>query len=114
MERRRQLLRDNLLGFDIICNVTKIVDASLQESSTCKESRPPANNGHIDRSAEDVESRLIEKPMYDGKTPVIRMFESIHSRFEEMMVPGSEGEHGMAEFRKKNKNVDWGAFWAAK
>lgn len=34
--------------------------------------------------------------------------------FAEMITPGSEGEHGMAEFRKKNKNVDWGAFWAAK
>ena len=34
--------------------------------------------------------------------------------FAEMMVPGSEGEHGMAEFRKKNKNIDWGHFWSAK
>ena len=31
--------------------------------------------------------------------------------FEEMMLPGSEGEHGMAQFRKKIKNVDWVAFW---
>lgn len=34
--------------------------------------------------------------------------------FEEMMLPGSEGEHGMAEFRKKNKKVDWASFWASK
>ncbi|KAK5167652.1 uncharacterized protein LTR77_007351 [Saxophila tyrrhenica] len=34
--------------------------------------------------------------------------------FEQMMVPGSEGEHGMAQFRKKNKNVDWGHFWSSK
>ena len=34
--------------------------------------------------------------------------------FEEMMIPGSEGEHGTGEFRKKNKKVDWGAFWASK
>jgi hydroxymethylglutaryl-CoA lyase len=32
--------------------------------------------------------------------------------FAQMMVPGSEGEHGMAEFRKKNKKIDWGQFWA--
>ncbi len=34
--------------------------------------------------------------------------------FEGMISPGSEGEHGMAEFRKKNKNVDWNQFWASK
>ena len=34
--------------------------------------------------------------------------------FMEMIMPGSEGEHGMAEFRKKNKNIDWGQFWEAK
>ena len=32
--------------------------------------------------------------------------------FAEMMLPGSEGEHGMAQFRKKIKKIDWGQFWA--
>ena len=32
--------------------------------------------------------------------------------FMEMMQPGSEGEYGMAQFRKKNKNIDWSHFWA--
>ena len=31
--------------------------------------------------------------------------------FEEMMLPGSEGEYGMSQFRKKIKNIDWGQFW---
>ncbi|KAF2216977.1 hypothetical protein CERZMDRAFT_119699 [Cercospora zeae-maydis SCOH1-5] len=34
--------------------------------------------------------------------------------FAEMMKPGSEGEHGLAQFRKKIKGVDWGSFWAEK
>jgi hydroxymethylglutaryl-CoA lyase len=34
--------------------------------------------------------------------------------FAEMMLPGSEGEHGTSQFRKKIKNVDWGQFWASK
>ena len=32
--------------------------------------------------------------------------------FEEMMLPGSEGEHGMAQFRKRVKGIDWSQFWA--
>ena len=32
--------------------------------------------------------------------------------FLEMMQPGSEGEYGMAQFRKKNKNIDWAQFHA--
>ena len=31
--------------------------------------------------------------------------------FAEMLVPGSEGEYGMAQFRKKVKNIDWSHFW---
>jgi hydroxymethylglutaryl-CoA lyase len=34
--------------------------------------------------------------------------------FEEMMVPGSEGEHGTSQFRKKIKTVDWAAFHASR
>lgn len=34
--------------------------------------------------------------------------------FEEMMLPGSEGEYGMAQFRKKIKNIDWAQFWSDK
>lgn len=33
--------------------------------------------------------------------------------FAEMMRPGSEGEHGLEQFRKKVKGIDWGSFWAA-
>lgn len=32
--------------------------------------------------------------------------------FRNMMLPGSEGEHGMQQFRKKNRKVDWAAFHA--
>jgi hydroxymethylglutaryl-CoA lyase len=31
--------------------------------------------------------------------------------FMGMMQPGSEGEYGMAQFRKKIKNIDWSHFW---
>lgn len=34
--------------------------------------------------------------------------------FLEMMQPGSEGEYGMAQFRKKIKNIDWSHFWGSK
>ena len=30
--------------------------------------------------------------------------------FRNMMLPGSEGEHGMQQFRAKNRKVDWAAF----
>ena len=32
--------------------------------------------------------------------------------FAEMIQPGSEGEYGMAEVPKKDKNIGWGQFWA--
>jgi hydroxymethylglutaryl-CoA lyase len=38
----------------------------------------------------------------------------IEDKFLTMMVPGSEGEHGISQFQKKNKNVDWSGFWAPK
>lgn len=34
--------------------------------------------------------------------------------FAQMIEPGSEGEHGMAQFRKKVKKVDWAAYWDEK
>jgi hydroxymethylglutaryl-CoA lyase len=34
--------------------------------------------------------------------------------FEKMMRPGSEGEHGLNEFRRKVKGIDWGKFYAGK
>ncbi|KAF7194858.1 Aldehyde dehydrogenase [Pseudocercospora fuligena] len=34
--------------------------------------------------------------------------------FANMMQPGSEGEHGLAQFRQKIKSVDWGQFHAMK
>ncbi|EME78747.1 uncharacterized protein MYCFIDRAFT_205161 [Pseudocercospora fijiensis CIRAD86] len=34
--------------------------------------------------------------------------------FAGMMQPGSEGEHGLAQFRQKIKSVDWGQFHAMK
>lgn len=38
----------------------------------------------------------------------------VKQTFLSMMEPGSEGEHGMAQFRKKIKTVDWAQFWGAK
>ncbi|KAJ0416298.1 hypothetical protein BJY00DRAFT_326345 [Aspergillus carlsbadensis] len=40
--------------------------------------------------------------------------EYIERVFHHMMVPGSEGEHGIQQFQKKNKNIDWVAFWTDK
>lgn len=34
--------------------------------------------------------------------------------FADMMQSGSEGEHGLAQFRKKIKGIDWGSFYAEK
>lgn len=34
--------------------------------------------------------------------------------FASMIEPGSEGEHGMSQFRKKIKDVDWAGFWGAR
>ncbi|CAG9986537.1 unnamed protein product [Clonostachys byssicola] len=35
----------------------------------------------------------------------------IQKTFENMMVPGSEGEHGIGQFRKKVKTFKWSDFW---
>lgn len=36
----------------------------------------------------------------------------IQEKFLGMMVPGSEGEHGISQFQKKVRTVDWVKFWA--
>jgi hydroxymethylglutaryl-CoA lyase len=38
----------------------------------------------------------------------------IQKTFENMMVPGSEGEHGIGQFRKKAKTFKWSDFWGNK
>lgn len=38
----------------------------------------------------------------------------IYRTFQNMMLPGSEGEFGIQQFRKKIKDIDWRAFWQAK
>ena len=38
---------------------------------------------------------------------------SVKELFRNMMLPGSESEHGMQQFRMKNKKVDWAAFHRA-
>ncbi|EXJ87209.1 hydroxymethylglutaryl-CoA lyase [Capronia epimyces CBS 606.96] len=35
----------------------------------------------------------------------------ISDKFADMMLPGSEGRHGIAQFQKKVKVVDWVSFW---
>lgn len=38
----------------------------------------------------------------------------VESTFANMMVPGSEGEHGIRQFRNKVKRFSWKEFWADK
>jgi hydroxymethylglutaryl-CoA lyase len=38
----------------------------------------------------------------------------IHRTFQDMMLPGSEGEFGITQFRKKIKSIDWAGFWKIK
>jgi hydroxymethylglutaryl-CoA lyase len=38
----------------------------------------------------------------------------IEEKFLNMMTPGSEGEHGISQFQKKIRPVDWKSFWAPK
>ncbi|KAF9891546.1 hypothetical protein FE257_004013 [Aspergillus nanangensis] len=38
----------------------------------------------------------------------------IEHTFHNMMVPGSEGEYGIQQFQKKNKNIQWREFWSQK
>lgn len=38
----------------------------------------------------------------------------IEQTFNRMLVPGSEGEHGIRQFQKKIKSVDWQSFWNEK
>ncbi|ETN37502.1 uncharacterized protein HMPREF1541_07124 [Cyphellophora europaea CBS 101466] len=38
----------------------------------------------------------------------------IHRKFQDMMLPGSEGEYGIRQFQKKIKDIDWSAFWKEK
>lgn len=37
--------------------------------------------------------------------------EFIEQTFDRMMVPGSEGAHGISQFQKKIKKIDWADFW---
>jgi len=37
----------------------------------------------------------------------------IEQKFLTMMVPGSEGEHGISQFQKKIRDVNWKAFWSS-
>ena len=43
-----------------------------------------------------------------------RQEELIHTTFNNMLNPGTEGEHGIRQFQKKIKSVDWRAFWSSK
>lgn len=43
-----------------------------------------------------------------------RQSQFIHQTFQDMMLPGSEGDFGIRQFRKKIKNIDWAAFWNSK
>ncbi|KAL4802564.1 aldolase [Aspergillus unguis] len=43
-----------------------------------------------------------------------RQDDFIEGTFHNMMVPGSEGEHGIQQFQKKNRRIDWEGFWAQK
>ncbi|KAI1018018.1 hypothetical protein LB504_003803 [Fusarium proliferatum] len=38
----------------------------------------------------------------------------VKKTFANMMVPGSEGEHGIGQFQKKNKSFSWREFWGNK
>ena len=59
------------------------------------------------RSATAVKELIRMGWRYPGAETQTRYIKQV---FMEMIEPGSEGEHGMAEFRKKNKTVDWAAF----
>ncbi|KAK3703928.1 hypothetical protein LTR37_014146 [Vermiconidia calcicola] len=61
------------------------------------------------RSASAIKELVRKGWMDPGGDDQTRYIKQV---FLEMMVPGSEGEHGMAQFRKKNKNIDWGHFWS--
>lgn len=37
----------------------------------------------------------------------------IEQTFQSMMVPGSEGEHGIAQFQRKIRKVRWNEFWSS-
>lgn len=43
-----------------------------------------------------------------------RQADLVESTFHSMMVPGSEGEHGIAQLRKKVKLFSWQEFWGGK
>lgn len=43
-----------------------------------------------------------------------RQDEFIEHTFHNMMVPGSEGEYGIQQFQKKNRNISWEEFWSQK
>ncbi|WPH03785.1 Hypothetical protein R9X50_00666800 [Acrodontium crateriforme] len=46
-----------------------------------------------------------------GKAPLDK---NIKTTFARMMEPGSEGEFGTEQFRRKIKKIDWAGFWAGK
>lgn len=61
------------------------------------------------RAAADIKELVRLGWVYPGGEEQTKHVKKV---FLGMMEPGSEGEHGMAQFRKKIKNVDWGQFWS--
>ncbi|KAJ5814242.1 uncharacterized protein N7503_000992 [Penicillium pulvis] len=53
---------------------------------------------------------LVRLAWHDAGSP--RQDKFIEDTFHGMMIPGSEGEYGIQQFQKKNKNIQWAEFWS--
>ncbi|KAJ5648682.1 hypothetical protein N7490_005054 [Penicillium lividum] len=55
---------------------------------------------------------LVRLAWHDPGSP--RQDKFIEDTFHGMMVTGSEGEYGIQQFQKKNKNIQWAEYWSQK
>lgn len=87
MERCRQHFRHDLFGLHVVCNVSHVVDATLQESRSGEEARAPSDDGDVHDPPKNIKRCLVNESMDDGQTPVMGTFQGVGCRFQQMIVP---------------------------
>ena len=67
----------------------------------------------LDRCAPESAAKCKELVRLAWKNPGgIKQDDFIEKTFENMMIPGSEGDFGIKQFQRKIKRIDWAAFWS--
>ena len=72
MKTRSHHITNNLLCFNLICNIASIIDASFEKPCTCKMVRSPGYNGDVEFLAIYANIGLIYKAVHNRLKPLKR------------------------------------------